>query len=64
MLVRWGVERADDLHLPSYLESTPAARNVYAKHGFTEIDQLRIEAPLDEEISHFCMIRQSPDTET
>lgn len=64
MLVRWGVERADDLHIPCYVESTPAARNVYAKYGFREIDQLKIEAPIDEEISHFCMIRQGSDTET
>lgn len=57
MLVKWGIERADDLQLPCYLESTPAARGVYAKLGFVEVDQLKLEAPTEGDHYHFCMIR-------
>lgn len=57
MLVTWGIERADDLQIPCYLEATPAARNVYLRLGFTEVDQLKLEIPTEGEHQNFCLIR-------
>ena len=59
MLVKWGIERADDLQLPCYVESTPAAHSIYVKHGFEDVDRLKLDvAPFKEgDFFHACMIR-------
>lgn len=33
----WGLRKADDLELPSYLVSSGMGRSLYAKHGFSEV---------------------------
>lgn len=59
MLVAWGCERADDNHLPTYVEATPIAQGVYTRHGFVKVDQLRMS--LDKwkqgDFCNACMIR-------
>lgn len=40
MLVQWGVDIADELHIPAYLESSPAGHSLYQKFGFKDIDEL------------------------
>ncbi|KIW25934.1 uncharacterized protein PV07_09068 [Cladophialophora immunda] len=42
MLIRWGLDVADELHLPAYLESSPAAHNLYQKFGFRDIDKFTL----------------------
>ncbi|EXJ70812.1 uncharacterized protein A1O5_05802 [Cladophialophora psammophila CBS 110553] len=39
MLIKWGLDIADELHLPAYLESSPVAHNLYQKFGFRDIDK-------------------------
>lgn len=43
MLVKWGLEEADRLSLPAYLESSPAGRALYEKHGFQEVTTLDLD---------------------
>lgn len=57
MLIKWGLERADDLNLPTYVEGTPMAKQLYIKHDFEVVDELPIEVPGVDVISDFCMIR-------
>jgi hypothetical protein len=40
MLVKWGVDLADQLKINAYLESSPMAHRLYAKHGFQDIDEM------------------------
>lgn len=40
MLVTYGVNLADELKINAYLESSPMARRLYAKHGFQDIDEM------------------------
>lgn len=42
-LVRWGVERADALGVPVYLESSPEARRLYERFGFEVVKQVSFE---------------------
>jgi GNAT superfamily N-acetyltransferase len=36
-LMKWGLETADKMGLPVYLESSPDAHGFYQKHGFRDI---------------------------
>ncbi|KAI9881229.1 MAG: hypothetical protein M1823_006672, partial [Watsoniomyces obsoletus] len=40
MLVTYGVNLADELKINAYLESSPMAHRLYAKHGFQDIDEM------------------------
>jgi len=40
MLIQWGLNIADELHIPAYLESSPVAHKLYQKFGFKDIDEL------------------------
>ncbi|EXJ54247.1 hypothetical protein A1O7_09584 [Cladophialophora yegresii CBS 114405] len=40
MLIKWGLDIADALGLPAYLESSPVAHRLYQKFGFQDIDEL------------------------
>jgi hypothetical protein len=40
MLIRWGLDKADELHIPAYLESSPVAHKLYQKFGFRDIDKM------------------------
>jgi GNAT superfamily N-acetyltransferase len=59
LLLKWGIERADDFDLPAYVEATKAAYRVYTKHGFEEVDNLNIEISQwgGEDFFNYCMIR-------
>ena len=43
MLVRWGTEKADAMRRKCYLESTPAAYDLYCKHGWVDVDEFVLE---------------------
>ena len=58
MLMQWGVDRADDLRLPTYIESAPQAKELYLKFGFEVVDTLKLDIPSPENFNHFCVIRQ------
>ena len=40
MLLKWGVDLADQLNINAYLESSPMAHRLYASHGFEDIDEM------------------------
>jgi predicted GNAT family N-acyltransferase len=59
MLMKWGMERADDLSLPCYIEATPDAKDLYVKYGFEVVELMKLEIPSRDDYHHFCMIRQA-----
>jgi hypothetical protein len=43
MLIRWGLEKAEEMKLPAYLEASKAGKPLYLKHGFKEIDRIEYD---------------------
>lgn len=39
LLVKWGTDRADELKLPCFLESSEAGQHLYAKNGFEPVHE-------------------------
>lgn len=39
-----GLERADELGAPAYLESSPKGKGLYAKHGFEDLGNMEFDA--------------------
>ena len=42
-LIKWGFQKADELGLPIYLESSQVAHNFYLGHGFREVYRLVVD---------------------
>lgn len=42
-LMKWGSQRADELSLPIYLESSPTAHPIYHKYGFKDVGRVDID---------------------
>lgn len=40
MLMRWGLEKADEEGVETYLEASPAGKPIYEHFGFQEVDRL------------------------
>lgn len=40
MLLNWGLQKANELQLPAYLEASSTGKPLYLKHGFEEVDRL------------------------
>jgi GNAT superfamily N-acetyltransferase len=60
MLLRWGLEQADELGLQSYLEASPMGKGLYLKNGFEEVRDVEFDAlkwGLDRDLPHVCMLR-------
>lgn len=38
LLLEWGIKIADELGLPTYLESSQEGFGLYKRHGFEEVD--------------------------
>lgn len=43
MLVRWGCEKADEAGVEAYLEASPMAAPMYARHGFQPVKELDLD---------------------
>lgn len=41
-LMEWGIQKADELGLPIYLESSPQGHRFYQKHGFKDVKVLEM----------------------
>ncbi|RHZ60847.1 hypothetical protein CDV55_105960 [Aspergillus turcosus] len=41
-LLRWGLERADEVGLETYLSSSPAGRPLYEKYGFRVVEEREV----------------------
>ncbi|KAF2090810.1 acyl-CoA N-acyltransferase [Saccharata proteae CBS 121410] len=63
MLLRWGLERADEAGLETFLEATPMARGLYERWGFVVVERCGFElggwGKEGEEgtVWHYCMVR-------
>lgn len=42
-LVAWGTRQADEYGLPAYVESSPAAHDVYRKEGFQDLECFELD---------------------
>ena len=42
-LVQWGIDKAEEDHLPAFLESTPAALSLYKRLGFAAVRDLYLD---------------------
>ncbi|KAF2678956.1 hypothetical protein K458DRAFT_422618 [Lentithecium fluviatile CBS 122367] len=42
-LLKWGMQKADELGLPAYLESSPNAHGFYKRHGFGDVEIFELD---------------------
>jgi predicted N-acetyltransferase YhbS len=45
-LLKWGIQKADELGLPAYLESSPDAHGFYKKYGFEDVEVYEMDLSL------------------
>lgn len=58
--LKWGLDEADKLGLPAYLEASPMGRPLYAKWGFEALGPLDFDATLyggSKDMEHTIMLR-------
>ncbi|KAH0352555.1 hypothetical protein KCU83_g3614, partial [Aureobasidium melanogenum] len=56
----WGLQQADELGLPAYLEASGMGRPLDAKHGFNEVCELPLDTSRhghSHKCTHWCMLR-------
>lgn len=60
MLLKWGLEKADEEGLESYLEASPVGKSLYEKLGFKEVGRLVLPSPenKNEEFVECFMLRE------
>lgn len=44
-LVKWGVDRADEMGGEAFLEATPFGRHMYEQNGFQVMEEIVIQVP-------------------
>jgi len=62
MLIKWGLDIADELHVPAYLESSRVGHKLYGKFGFRDIDTLYLAPKWGPEASDpaiYFMLREA-----
>ena len=42
-LLKWGTQKADELGLPAYLESSTEGHHLYGKHGFEDVEIFEVD---------------------
>jgi GNAT superfamily N-acetyltransferase len=42
-LVKWGVEKADEIGLPAYTEGSTKGMQLYLSYGFKEVDRVTVD---------------------
>ncbi|KAI4858488.1 hypothetical protein F4820DRAFT_442376 [Hypoxylon rubiginosum] len=58
LMLKWGTVKADELGLEAFVESTDIARRTYEKHGFYVIDDLNMDAHVDNPSEEFSTVRE------
>lgn len=43
MLIRWGTDQADQLHVPSYLEGSITGMSLYQRHAFVKVGGMELD---------------------
>jgi hypothetical protein len=56
-MLKWGTDKADELGLEAFIESTDIARTAYEKHGFYVIGELNMDAQSEAESEEFSAMR-------
>ena len=62
-LIRWGTQKADELGLPVYLESSAEGHVLYNRHGFKDIEIFEVDLkPFGHDKIHCAplMLREVP----
>lgn len=63
MLIRWGLEKADEDMMEAFLEGSPEGKPIYEKYGFVEKDRLVVDlkgkSVDDREFVEVFMVRQN-----
>lgn len=57
MLIRWGLERADQQGVECYLEASPVGKKVYEHFGFEEAGRLVVPVEGKEDFVECFMVR-------
>lgn len=58
--LKWGLDKADELGVQAYLESSPKGKGLYAKYGFKEEGGMKFDARTwgrEEDVPHTYMVR-------
>jgi GNAT superfamily N-acetyltransferase len=58
--LKWGLEKADEMGVQAYLESSPKGKGLYAKYGFVEEGVMKFDARewgREEDVPHTYMVR-------
>lgn len=58
-MMKWGTEKADELGLDAFVESTEIARRTYEKHGFSVVEELNLDPQLDDPSVEFIDLRKA-----
>lgn len=58
ILLKWGADKADELGLEAFVESTEVARTTYEKFGFYVIDDLNMDATMENPSEEFTAARK------
>lgn len=55
-MIRWGLQRADGLEVPCYLEANVVARPIYERYGFRVVGEFAME-----DVGHveYFMVREA-----
>ena len=43
MLMKWGIDKLDEMQVPSFIVSSEQGYGLYMKHGYKEIDRWEID---------------------
>ena len=63
MHLQWGLQKADEMRLPLYLEASPMGKPLYQKMGFEEVCPIPFDARQwgsSVDMAHTCMLRPLP----
>ena len=59
LLVRWGTDKADEMGLEAFVESTDDGKPLYAKHGFEYINELILDPTPPEQTSDLINLQKN-----
>jgi len=58
LLMEWGIQKADELGLPSYIEATDIGLKLYEAHGFKVEGEIDLDATVENPSEDFTQVRE------
>ncbi|KAI1134394.1 hypothetical protein F5Y05DRAFT_398628 [Hypoxylon sp. FL0543] len=58
LMLKWGADKADELDLEAFVESTDIGRKAYEKHSFYVIDELNLDTHMEDPSEEFQAARK------